>query len=144
MDLYRRALGRFIPSAHLVKVSEEDVDALEPGASPENVIEGWLTTRPGPELVLFTRGAAGSVALHRDGRRLERPAPATTLVDTVGAGDAFVAGFLASLYSNGFLSASGLTDISDTALAGALEQANRVAAITCSLPGSDPPRLSEL
>src|SRR5204863_528749 len=39
---------------------------------------------------VVTRGAAGSTAFLRDGRRLEIPVLATDAVDTTGAGDTFV------------------------------------------------------
>jgi acarbose 7IV-phosphotransferase len=47
----------------------------------------------GRDLVVCTRGADGAVALTSDGRWLEIPAePVDTVVDTNGAGDAFLAG----------------------------------------------------
>jgi sugar/nucleoside kinase (ribokinase family) len=47
----------------------------------------------GRDLVVCTRGADGAVALTRDGRWLEIPAePVDEVVDTNGAGDAFLAG----------------------------------------------------
>lgn len=50
----------------------------------------------GPRQVLIKRGQRGSVALI-DGRRHEQPALPVLAVDPVGAGDAFVAGYLAEL-----------------------------------------------
>ena len=50
----------------------------------------------GPTQVLIKRGAHGCLA-RIDGATLEQAAPAVTAVDTVGAGDAFVAGYLAEL-----------------------------------------------
>jgi 2-dehydro-3-deoxygluconokinase len=49
----------------------------------------------GPPDVLVTRGAAGAYYLAA-GRPVERPARSMTVVDPVGAGDAFAAGFLAA------------------------------------------------
>jgi acarbose 7IV-phosphotransferase len=47
----------------------------------------------GRELVVCTLGAAGAIAVTADGRWLEIPAePVATVVDTNGAGDAFLAG----------------------------------------------------
>ena len=47
----------------------------------------------GPSEVVIKRGSDGAVALI-DGRRLEEPGRPVTAVDHVGAGDAFVAGYL--------------------------------------------------
>lgn len=49
----------------------------------------------GPGEVVLKRGAAGALAL-RDGSSVERPAHAIAPVDTVGAGDAFVAAYVAT------------------------------------------------
>lgn len=48
----------------------------------------------GPRLAVCTRGAAGAVALEADGTRHEVAAVPADVVDTNGAGDAFMAGFL--------------------------------------------------
>jgi 2-dehydro-3-deoxygluconokinase len=46
------------------------------------------------ETVVVTAGAEGATALTRTGRAVSVPAPAVDIVDPVGAGDAFAAGFL--------------------------------------------------
>lgn len=48
----------------------------------------------GPRLAVCTRGAEGPVALDPDGTRHEVAAVPVNVVDTNGAGDAFMAGFL--------------------------------------------------
>jgi sugar/nucleoside kinase (ribokinase family) len=48
----------------------------------------------GTELVVCTRGADGSTALTSDGTWLEQPAEPFEMIDTNGAGDAYVSGFL--------------------------------------------------
>jgi fructoselysine 6-kinase len=69
--------------------------------------------RQGPRFVLVTRGASG--ALLSDGRRRYRqPAVATTVVDTLGAGDAFIAGTLLGLV-NGRPLADTLVDAAELA-----------------------------
>ncbi|WP_426298837.1 carbohydrate kinase family protein [Arthrobacter sp. R-11] len=50
----------------------------------------------GPRLAVCTRGAEGAVALEPDGTRHEVAAVPAKVVDTNGAGDAFMAGFLAA------------------------------------------------
>ena len=55
----------------------------------------------GPEWVCVTRGAAGAELHHRDGRSWEAPGEAVEVVDTVGAGDAFLAGLIDGLMTAG-------------------------------------------
>ncbi len=52
--------------------------------------------RRGPSLAVCTLGAKGAIALEADGTRHEVAAVPATVVDTNGAGDAFMAGFLAA------------------------------------------------
>jgi fructokinase len=65
-------------------------------------------------------------------------------VDTVGAGDTFNAGVLASLSQQGMLTRAALATLSDDALATALSYGARAAAITVSRTGANPPWASEL
>ena len=52
-----------------------------------------LVAKAGAGIVVVTRGAAGACALHDD-ELVSREALATRIVDTLGAGDGFIAGFL--------------------------------------------------
>jgi 2-dehydro-3-deoxygluconokinase len=52
---------------------------------------------PGPELVVVKDGAAGATALPRTGAAVFVPALPVAVVEPVGAGDAFAAGFLSGL-----------------------------------------------
>jgi sugar/nucleoside kinase (ribokinase family) len=56
-------------------------------------------------LVVIKRGAAGAVAGAADGKRWSAAAPAVGALDTSGAGDAFVAAFIARWLSGGPLDA---------------------------------------
>jgi sugar/nucleoside kinase (ribokinase family) len=55
----------------------------------------------GPEWVAVSHGAQGAELHHRDGRSWERPGERVTVVDTVGAGDAFLAGLVDGLVNTG-------------------------------------------
>jgi fructokinase len=55
----------------------------------------------GPEWVCVTRGAAGADLYHRDGRSWEEAGSRVRVVDTVGAGDAFLAGLIDGLIPGG-------------------------------------------
>jgi len=67
-----------------------------------------------------------------------------TPVDTIGAGDAFMAGLLAFLAENGALSVGAARALEPAKLAAALRFAGAVAALTCSRAGADPPRREQL
>lgn len=59
------------------------------------------TRDAGAPIVVVTRGEHGAIAVGGD-RRFSQPAlPVTRVVDTLGAGDAFIAGFLSSLLDDG-------------------------------------------
>ena len=139
---YRERLEGLLAAANLVKVSEQDLEALEPGADPLATAAEWA--RRGPELVVLTHGARGATAL-RDGMGPRHcDAVPVTPVDTIGAGDAFMAGLLAFLAENGALSVGAARALEPAKLAAALRFAGAVAALTCSRAGADPPRREQL
>jgi fructokinase len=141
---YRESVADILPHVHLVKASEEDLAVLWPSQPVVEIARRWLDNMPGPDIVVITRGSHGSVALHRDGRCLEQPGSPATVVDTVGAGDAFTSGFLARLWSTGYLTPDALAAIDSGVVRDALAYANRVAALTCERPGADPPYAAEM
>jgi fructokinase len=95
-------------------------------------------------MVVLTRGAGGATAFTSRGETSERPRP-VEVVDTVGAGDAFMAATLAQLFDLDVLRqpSPGLPVLEEDVrrlLRGAME----VAALTCERRGANPPRRSEL
>ena len=62
----------------------------------------------------------------------------------MGAGDTFNAGFLASLSQNGLLAKTSIETLLPADLKAALELGAKVAAITVSRPGANPPWHREL
>lgn len=95
----------------------------------------------GPAQVVIKRGADGAIALV-DGERAEQAAFPVQAVDTVGAGDAFVAGYLAELLAGAPLAERLRTAAACGALActapGDWEAAPDRAAIARLLGGGDP------
>ncbi len=135
---YRARLGRILARTHLVKVSDDDLAWLHPGVEPVAAARELLAAGPG--VALLTRGGDGAMVVTAT-EELAVPAPAVTVVDTIGAGDAFAGGFLAWWGREG-LGRDGLADIARVAEAARF--AARVAAATCAREGADPPRLAEL
>jgi fructokinase len=129
--------------AHLVKASEEDIGWLYPGAGHAEVARRWQ--RLGPRVVVITLGERGAFALAPGGAEVRRPAPATAIVDTVGAGDAFSAGLLDALGQRGLLGGggAGLARVTVDELAEVIGWAVLIAALTCARAGADPPSLAE-
>lgn len=140
LDDVRTAVNRWCAIADVLKASSDDVSLLHPGEDPEAVATRWLALGPG--VVVVTLGAAGALAVTRAGT-VRLPAPPTTVVDTVAAGDTFTAGFLTSLHDAGALGGR-LDGLEAGTLTTAVAYGLQAAAITCSRPGADPPWRTEL
>jgi fructokinase len=143
----------------IVKASDEDVEFLARALAVESVPPERLTSPGGlvgpggvaaqisgrwRELaerwmdayhlraVVVTRGEGGASALQPDGEWTDVPGYPTQVVDTVGAGDTFMAGFLDGLVRYDL-------DLSDAMLRGAA-----AASIVCSRQGAQPPTADEV
>ena len=137
-DRYRSRIARLAARADVVKVSTDDLRFLDPDGDAEAALARIRAA--GPAVILLTDGgAAVEVVTPTDRRRL--PVPHVEVVDSVGAGDAFGGGFLASWVAAG----RGRSELEDDDLVdAAVRTAIRVAALTCQRPGADPPTRDEL
>ncbi|MFG3531321.1 carbohydrate kinase [Streptomyces sp. NPDC047917] len=143
-DAAVRRVERCVALSDVVKASDEDLEWLYPGQDPERVAERWLAT--GPALVLVTRGGDGALAVLPWGRVTVHALP-TEVVDTVGAGDAFMSGTLHALAGQGLLGADGrerLRTLDRTRVADVLRHAVASAAVTVARAGANPPDGAEL
>lgn len=140
-DGYLARIDRLVAMTDIVKLSEEDIDWLEPGTDFSDLARRWLER--GAKLVALTKGADGAVALSR-AAKVEVPGVPVKVADTVGAGDTFTAGMLARLDARGLLTKGAVASLDQRAIADALGFAAKAAAITVSRPGADPPWLREL
>ena len=77
---------------------EEAQQILNTGADDPHVLLHKLKTL-GPDIVVITQGAEGAVALNSDGALIQVPAQSANVVNTVGAGDGFLASFVYSIAS---------------------------------------------
>ena len=140
---YRRRMAAMIRQADIVKVSDEDLNWLNPAPLTQaEKISAMLDT--GPSVVIVTQGAEGAIATLADGTSIAVPAVKTNVVDTIGAGDTFNAGFLAKLSELGLLTPEALGTLDPDALRDAMTYGARVAAITVSRAGANPPWANEL
>jgi fructokinase len=135
---YRKRLKWILARTDLLKVSEEDVEFLDPDRDPVKATRALLVD--GPAVGVLTRGGDGAVVVTPDDEVVVTPPPAE-VVDTIGAGDAFAGGFLSWWRERG-LGAEPLRDLDTVVEAAAF--ACRVAARTCERAGASPPYRSEL
>ena len=96
-----------------------------------------------PGLFVTFEGGEGAVGYSREHRVTVMPQK-VKVVDTVGAGDTFNAGILASLHEQGLLTKAAIGDLSEDAIRKALELGSRAAAVTVSRAGANPPWRHEL
>jgi fructokinase len=127
--------------ADIVKVSHGDLAWLYPHLGEADVRAIWHAA--GVALVVVTQGERGAVASTPLGT-VSCIAPPVTVVDTVGAGDAFMSGALAHLHERGLLSRAALLTLDTSALSKLLQSACLIAADTCTRAGADPPRRGDL
>lgn len=142
LPAYRQRMQRWLRYTDLLKLSDEDVEALAPGESHADAAAAWL--RAGPSAVVITSGGEGAV-LYRDGHPpMSIAAPKVAVIDTIGAGDTFTAGLSVALLSQGVGQADQLVDLSDAAWRQVLQFAATAAALNCTREGANPPTLAEV
>ena len=139
---YRARLARMMEQTSIVKLSDEDLDWLLPGPSSLEDKARRVLAR-GPQLVLITRGPQGAVAVSGT-CTLHAPAHAVDVVDTIGAGDVFNAGFLRELDRRNLLQGGALSAATPAEIEAALRLGTAAAAITCTRAGAQPPGWAEL
>ncbi len=140
-DAHRARINRMIAMADIVKVSVEDLDWIANGNSHEKTIASWLNRAT--KIVVLTKDADGATAFTSSGS-ISQQALNIDIVDTIGAGDTFNAGFLAGLRECNLLTKSRVASLGPKELRPALELATKVAGLTVSKAGAKPPWRSEL
>jgi fructokinase len=138
-ELAVERVGHLVEHSDIVKVSEEDLAWIDPTRPPEQIAQTWLAL--GPAVVAVTLADRGAVAFCAAGAA-RVPTRAVHVVDTVGAGDSFMAGLLDALWGSGLLGGdrrAELRGIGVDALTAALEAASLSSALTVARAGADLP-----
>jgi fructokinase len=124
----------------IVKASDEDIKFLakaeasgagQNGADPVELAGTWVE-QYGLGVAVITLGPGGGVAIEPGGNITRVPGFPTTVVDTVGAGDTFMAGFL-----DGWVKLH-------LGLEASLERGAAAASIVCGRRGPQPPTSAEV
>jgi fructokinase len=138
---HRARILRMAAQSDIIKFSDEDLDWFGMQGDHDALAAQWLAI--GPKLVVITKGADGAVGYTaRD--RVEVASERVSVVDTVGAGDTFDAGVLASLKRDGLLTKGQVAALDAAAIHNALSLGARAAAVTVSRAGANPPWAKEI
>jgi fructokinase len=140
--VYRRRLDRLVAVADIVKLSDSDLAWLDPDFTVAEVAGRLLDLGAG--CVLVTHGPEGAQAWTCPGASAKVPAPEVTVADTIGAGDAFGAGWLAWLWRHDRLNKQALKRIDSTELEAALRYAAATGAAQCMRPSAWSPTAADV
>ena len=136
-----------IALSDVVKASSDDLDFLYPGDSAAAVMQRWCDL--GARLAVITLGAHGvTYLLGATGETGAHPTRALHVVDTVGAGDSYMAGLVSGLLDAGLLGSPAAREAWDGArladVEPALERGLACSAVTVGRAGAYAPTLDEL
>ena len=140
-DAHLARIRRMAAMADIVKFSDEDLAWFGLEGDEEALARHWL--HHGAKLVVVTRGAEGAVG-YTASHKVTVPSERVTVVDTVGAGDTFDAGVLASLKMQNLLTKAQVAKLTEDQIAAALALGAKAAAVTVSRAGANPPWAREI
>ena len=132
-------IRNFLHYSTILKISDDEIGIVSDKTELRDVAND-LVERFGIRIVLITLGSKGAFWFY-DGRSGLVPAGCAKVIDTNGAGDTFLAGFLSRIASNG-----GLRDLDEAKMNGFVAFANKAAGLTASRHGAIPamPYLREM
>ncbi|MBR7743015.1 carbohydrate kinase [Phycicoccus sp. BSK3Z-2] len=145
-DEVRPRVEELVALSDVVKCSEDDLAWLYPGRSATDVMDAWAALGAG--LVVVTLGGAGVTWRAPDGTVTSEPARVLDVVDTVGAGDSFMAGLVSGLLDDGLLGGpdarTALHAAPTEAVAPAVDRALRTSGVTVRRAGAYAPTREEI
>lgn len=145
LDLYRQHVLAALQYADVVKVSDEDLECLNlPGV---NALEkaSHLLRQCRAHFVALTRGGAGASLLTRHGQVFHaREVEPVAVVDTVGAGDCFLAGLVVGVLEQDCPPDWGATEVPEAQAKALLCHAIASASLCVMRRGCVPPTREEV
>ena len=147
LDVVRAQVEEIIGLSDVVKASEDDLAWLYAGQSSEQVMAHWVGLGAG--LTVVTLGADGVVyRVASDAASATAPTRAERVVDTVGAGDSFMAGLVSGLLATGLLGDPGARQRLEQAtledVRSAVDRGLATSGVTVGKAGAYAPSLDEL
>ena len=105
-DLYN-AVHEFIPKAHVLKISDEELEFLTGKTDMEDALDQLFVGNV--KMIIYTKGSDGAECYTRNAKAFA-PCEKVKAIDTTGAGDAFIGSFLYQLFEDG-VKADNLEDV---------------------------------
>lgn len=131
-DALRKVVREFAPMAHVLKVSDEELEFITGKTEIQDALPQLLTGET--RLVIYTKGADGAECYTRTARG-EAASRKVTAVDTTGAGDGFIGSFLYCLSRDG-ITAGSLDSLTGGKMSEYLAFANRFSGISVTKRGA--------
>jgi fructokinase len=125
----RKTIIEFIPLSNILKISEEELPFITGIKDKKRAIQTLFTGEV--EVILYTKGAKGAELYTKD-FNLEVSGIKVNAIDTTGAGDAFMGGFLYKIFSEKM----GITNLTQEKAFEAVAFANKVAALSTTRKGA--------
>lgn len=138
---YLTSVEKALLQANIIKLSDEDLEALLPHVNPEQseaLAAHYFKQSKSIELIVYTRGARGATLMTRQHQVTLAPPAGLKVVDTVGAGDCFAAALLAWFYKVSPDVLSSMLTATPETLAAGLRHALAAAGINVTRAGCDP------
>lgn len=140
-DAHVARIHRMAAMSDILKFSDEDLAWFGLEGDEETMVKYWLDR--GAKLVVMTHGADGAVGYTKS-VKAKITSERVEVVDTVGAGDTFDAGVLASLKKQNLLTKDKVANLTEGQIAEALSLGAKAAAVTVSRAGANPPFAHEI
>ena len=119
-EALRETIRSYIPKAHIVKISDEELEFITGKDDIYQAAEVLFTGNV--ELIIYTMGSSGAICLTKS-TAARAAARSVQAVDTTGAGDGFIGAFLYQLCRDG-IGASGLSALTRSQLENYIAYAN--------------------
>ncbi|MDI2113322.1 carbohydrate kinase family protein [Commensalibacter nepenthis] len=137
-DVYRARMARLLAMADVIKLSKSDLAFLMPDTSFDEAAEMWISQ--GTSIVIVTRGSQGTLCYLPGQKTITvEPDYIDDVVDSIGAGDTFMAATLAYLQKEELLTLDNIKTITPDQITKALKYASVAAAMICQRRGANPP-----
>jgi len=145
LELYRRHVLTALQFADVIKASDEDLECLNlPGANPTEQAT-YLLQHSRAHFLALTRGGEGATLITRHGQMFHaRETSALEVVDTVGAGDCFLAGLVVAMLEQGTAADWGSSEVPQAQANVLLSNAIASASLCVMRRGCVPPTRAEV